>query len=246
MCTLSIIGLGERGYRVGHARDEQRTRAEAVAPAWREVAGHKVLCPTDPDAGGTWVTLRDDGLCTGVLNVNIPGRGRPEDALSRGEVPLMLAGLDSQSERRSLLAEHDWSRYSTFTGFAVERRAEGVPSVLVARWDGETVRVTREPGADFSPVCVASSGLGDEIVQSRVPLFDGLVRADPTPQNQDAFHAHMWEDRPEQSVMMSRKDARTVSVTVVEVGDSGAGEMRYTALPEGAEAHDPVGALLLQ
>jgi hypothetical protein len=45
-----------------------------------------------------------------------------------------------------------------------------------------------------------------------------MVVRDPTARAQDAFHAHRWEGRGAESVDMAREDARTVSVTTVEVG----------------------------
>jgi hypothetical protein len=36
---------------------------------------------------------------------------------------------------------------------------------------------------------------------------------------QDAFHHHQWPGRGELSVLMSRADARTVSITTVEIGE---------------------------
>jgi hypothetical protein len=59
-------------------------------------------------------------------------------------------------------------------------------------------------------------------VLPRLGLFDELMAADGVrPETQDRFHRHVWRDRPEISVMMSRGEARTVSVTTVEVVGAG-------------------------
>jgi len=49
-------------------------------------------------------------------------------------------------------------------------------------------------------------------------LFDSMITdSEESAATQDRFHAHSWPDRPELSVLMSRADARTVSITAVEV-----------------------------
>ena len=92
------------------------------------------------------------------------------------------------------------------------------------------------------PACFVSSGLGDRRVAPRLGLFNALVRPVVTGEiaavreAQDAFHRHTWKSRRNISVMMTRKDARTVSVTTVEVapGGEGAGvEMKYRPVPAG-------------
>mgnify|MGYP005845548371 CR=1 FL=1 len=63
-----------------------------------------------------------------------------------------------------------------------------------------------------------SSGLGDDRVAPRVDLFEEGIAGDGFgAAAQDRFHRHRWADRPEISVLMERADARTVSITTVEV-----------------------------
>jgi hypothetical protein len=247
MCTLTIIETPKGGYRVVHARDEQRDRSEAVGPTARTLrSGLVVECPTDPDAGGTWVATTKDGVCTGVLNVNIPDNGRAPATKSRGEIPLAIIDAPDLESRLKVLEGMDLTAYAPHTAFAVEMTEDGL-RVLITRWDGLELRVLRDPSEFFTPVVVASSGLGDEIVQDRLPLFEEMVRHEPTPANQDEYHHHRWEDRPEESVLMSREDARTVSITTVEFERGSDGPtMRYEALEEGDPSVDPVGAGLLQ
>jgi len=244
MCTLSVIAMPWGGYRLVHTRDEQRSRAPEHPPAWRDTPRGRVLCPTDPDAGGTWIALSEPGACTGVLNMNIPDNGREDPARSRGEVPLLLMDADTPRGRLARLGLADLSVYAPFTAFAVES-VDARVRVTLAEWDGMDLVLIRDPEDPFEPLCVASSGLGDDRVRCRLPLFDEMVRRDPTPENQDAFHAHRWDESPERSVLMSREDARSTSITRVEVVPGGDPRMDFTALAAGDEAHDPVGAMLL-
>jgi len=209
-------------------------------------SGVVVECPTDPDGGGTWIATRESGVCTGVLNVNIPENGRATPTRSRGEIPLAIIGAPDHAARLKVLEDMDLTAYAPHTAFAVDI-VDGEVSMLVTRWDGLELRVLRDPKEFFTPLVIASSGLGDEVVQDRLPLFEEMVRHTQTPAKQDDYHWHHWDDRPEQSVLMSRRDARTVSITTVHYarGDERP-EMSYEALPEADPACDPVGAGLLQ
>jgi hypothetical protein len=48
----------------------------------------------------------------------------------------------------------------------------------------------------------------------------------PTPERQDEFHRYTIPGRAEVGVLMSRPDARTVSITTVETGPAGV-QMQY-------------------
>jgi len=85
------------------------------------------------------------------------------------------------------------------------------------------------------PVMFTSSGLGDARVEGpRRELFHDWFGDDPAqwPAQQDAFHRHRWPDRPELSVCMSREDARSVSLTVVEVTAAGVSLTYHGAPPD--------------
>jgi Transport and Golgi organisation 2 len=249
MCTLSVIKLPGNGYRVVHSRDEQRARGRAYPPAERVINGKRVWYPTDSDAGGTWVVCDADGVTAGVLNFNCSNRRNPNPIQSRGEIPLMMIEQPSIESMLEMLQGMDLSVYATFTAFAIKPTDHGVEAFIV-EWDAHELRIVRTPDQAFEPIIVASSGLGDEHVQVRVPLFEQIVGANPTPESQDEYTWHRWDDRPEFSVLMSRKDARTVSITTVEVGGHESGsvvpEMSYEELAENDPVHDPIGAGMLQ
>ncbi len=237
MCTVTVIPT-PAGPRLVHSRDEQRTRAPAIAPAWRDLpSGRRAVWPTDPDAGGTWIAARDDGAVLGILNYNIPPNGRPEPVHSRGMVIPALIDAGDAARAMERLADRDLVATAPFRLVAVDPDGHA----LLAAWDGLTlapIEVLRPP------FCLASSGLGDDRVRPRLPLFERLVVPDPTPKVQDAYHRHRWDERPEISVLMSRRDARTVSITTVEPDPAAAPSIRVETLPESDPAHDPVGAQL--
>lgn len=236
MCTVSLIAQASDGYRIVCNRDESRTRPPAAAPRWHPIDGGtgRALWPMDMEAGGTWIAASERGLSLCLLNLNaghIPDAGLPRQ--SRGLLLPELIGLES--------VEHAAERWLSrdLKGFAPCRMV-GIdledPRILEASWDGRTSRVSWHSGV---PACFVSSGLGDHLVAPRLSLFEHMVvRAGATPESQDAFHRHVWPDRPHLSVMMSRAAARTVSVTTLEVSRTGSPvhvHMAYEAVREQAD-----------
>ncbi len=227
MCTVTLIPIHRAhgvGFRLVFSRDEQRDRPDAVAPVWRRLAdGTRAIWPTDAKAGGTWIAGCENGLVLCLLNANMePAPAMPPSALlaSRGEIVPALVALSGIDAASSALAAMELNRFAPFRLLAIEPQRATTPSepgrrALLASWDRHELRVVEVgPG----PLCLASSGLGDSKVLPRLALFRDLVmRAGVTSAAQDRFHRHAWPAMPEISVMMSRGDARTVSVTTVEV-----------------------------
>lgn len=216
MCTVSIIALRSAGgaYRLVTNRDEQRTRARGEAPTWRTLGGVRAISPRDPNAGGTWVATSESGLSLCLLNGNLePPPDLPARPRSRGLLIGSLIGLGSIERVIDGLARMDLSPFPPFRLVGAETAAGG-PRLFDAFWNRESLVTTVDHRA---PVCFVSSGLGDSMVAPRLPLFDEMVGRNPTAEAQDAFHVHAWAERPEISVLMTRGDAMTVSITSVSV-----------------------------
>jgi hypothetical protein len=108
----------------------------------------------------------------------------------------------------------------------------GDEAVVTLASDGRQVRVI-DRSTDLRPYAVASSGLGDDLVESaRLSLFGRLLDEHAhESEAQDALHTHRWADRPHLSALMSRPDARTMSRSIVEV-DERRVSMTYHAVDE--------------
>ena len=236
MCTVSIIPLDGGGFRLVTNRDEDPARPRATPPAWRgRVAGAaRGIWPIDGLAGGTWVAAGEHGLALTLLNGNPRGCPPPPEASvrqSRGMLIPRLIGRRDATDASAALARFDLARIEPFRLVAIDAH-DGV-RIVESFWDGRGL-TTVELGA--GPACFGSSGLGDWLVEPRLPLFEQVVvEPGPTPHAQDAFHQPRWPDRPEISVLMERDGARTVSITRVEVRPAAAG--RYEVSME----HEPVG-----
>jgi len=222
------------GLRVVMNRDELRTREEALAPQWRELGGGdggmRAIWPTDPVGGGTWIAANSAGMVLCLLNLNLePKPELPKGLISRGQIIPRFVQAESAGQLLEAVRGADLTKFAPFRLVVAPRATEDEAVVWECRWDREQLEITKHARL---PVCFVSSGLGDRVVQPRLELFKQRLAVVPTPVMQDRFHGHQWPGQRDVSVMMGRGDARTVSVTTVEVGGAaGSPEVRMVYRP---------------
>jgi Transport and Golgi organisation 2 len=218
MCTVSILRApwADAGaddgplWRVVCNRDEQRTRRPAVAPLAGGCAARRVVYPLDPDGRGTWIAATSAGLVFTLLNeTEAEGASMPARPVSRGLIIPLLASAGSLEEVADRL---DRLRPEAYRPFRL--LVAGDAHVLEAV-SGPSLALTRHPSL---PRLLRTSSSHDPAAtrRRRMALFDALVPV-PSMAAQAGFHAHRWPGAPEASVLMARPDARTVSVTTVDV-----------------------------
>jgi hypothetical protein len=226
MCTVSVIRLDrlEPVVRLVCSRDERCNRAAAVPPRQLFFGDRRAVMPVDPVSGGTWIAVNDAGLVMTLLNHHPPSsQGRyPPEPVSRGRIiPSLLHHKNLHDALEEALAippgEHQPFRLLMLDA----------ASCCQITSNGHLLRTSRWPLCR-RPLMWSSSSLGDHLVeQPRRGLFQEMVRPDSASvASQDAFHAHIWPGREHLSVRMSRQDARTVSLTTIELGLRTA-RMRY-------------------
>jgi hypothetical protein len=230
MCTVTLIptdvrGPGSRGWRLACNRDERRTRRAGLPPEFRICGERQAVMPIDPESDGTWVAVNDAGLVAALLNANTkrPMRGgawreahhdsRIGLLVSRGTVIPKLMACGDVAEAAAELRSVNSRLFPPFRLMAFDGH-----TVLTASFDGPAMACTTAPLGD-EPIMLTSSGLGDETVEPpRRGQFRTMFAAAPSRwrEVQDAFHRHRFPGQPHLSVNMSRADARTVSLTVIE------------------------------
>lgn len=213
MCTVTVIPASD-GWRLACNRDELRTRAEATPPTVHTIAVRSVLMPVDPPSGGTWIAVNDTGLAFVLINLNEgPALPAKRDAMSRGLVIPALASCATLDEFGDRAARFDTHPFAPFRLATLDRHR----CVLWRSTNGRMEAVAQS--AVSAPLFFTSSGLGDNLVEGprRALFVERLFSQAWTSSAQNAFHAHKWSDRSHLSVCMSREDARTVSVTTVEL-----------------------------
>ena len=198
-------------------RDELRTRPSALPPRLVESGTRRSAMPIDAEAGGTWVAVNDAGVAATLLNLNLPDAKPVDRAESRGQIipPLMACG--SAAEAAEAAGNLLPTQYKPF------RLVLADPSmVYLIRSDGHALSVKQIGSPGSGPMLFTSSGLGDHLVEGpRRELFEQLFAGPPETwlRVQSNFHRHRWQDQLPLSVLMSRDDAATVSISSVDIDE---------------------------
>jgi hypothetical protein len=215
MCTLSWVPLPkERGYALAMNRDERRTRARGLAPARVELRGVPVLLPTDPEAGGSWVSVNALGMSLALLNRY---EETPHDAgtayTSRGLLIRDLAGLEGPESARRELENRGLEQYRPFTLVSIGR--DSPPHLF--EWNGRALTSTVVEAAGL----VRTSSGSDQAEAERVrgELFRAAAEEPGglNPSKLEALHrSHLPKIGP-LSICMHRDEASTVSFSLITV-----------------------------
>jgi hypothetical protein len=224
MCTLTIIPLeGARSapsVRIACNRDESRLRPAALPPELRQAGQRRVLMPIDPLGGGTWIAATDARLALVLMNVYTRPIGtlpaappRQTPPTSRGTIIPQVAAAATLDEALDRARGLELARFEPFRLVLVDRGRHAQ-----VEWSDGALQV-QAPAALEAPWFCTSSGLGDEVVGApRRRLFaESFAPGADWSAAQDAFHRHQWSDRRPASVWMTRAEARTVSLTVIEL-----------------------------
>lgn len=225
MCTLSVVTRGAASggsagglVRIVFNRDEERTRASALAPEPRRCGDRVAIMPIDAVSNGTWIAVNDAGVAACLLNATgrPPGPRAGGGVRSRGEIVPAVMTASGFDHARKLAEAVDCTAFPSFRLLVI---AEG----CFAEFGSErTHPVLLSSGLLRDPLMLASSGLGDELVQTprRAVFARCMVSGPDVLTAQEQFHRERDDARGELGVLMSRQDARTVSRTTIDLAES--------------------------
>lgn len=223
MCTVAIVHLGDGGYRLGHNRDERRTRARGTAPVCERAEGVRYLAPGDPEGGGTWIAVNEAGVSACLLNAaDVPGRAPVEDPRSRGLLvrEAMSCRTIEQAVARFSGQDREWGRRRAFhLVIATPGDTRCPPHLARLTWDGAYLRWDR-PGVPA--LFTSSTWQGGGVDAPRRELWNRWLAASRDPAAEvGAWLAGHDPVRGPLSVCMHRDEAHTVSRTLVSVSPRG-------------------------
>ena len=138
MCTLAVYYRMFPGLPVCLAANRDEFYARPTRhPALISRAPH-IFGGQDEVAGGSWLTLSENGLIIGVLNRRTKP-GTPQDRTSRGQLCLDLARLGSATAAAAYIAELPTATHNPFNiliadaenAFVAQNRAAGMSVVAI-------------------------------------------------------------------------------------------------------------------
>lgn len=212
MCTVSWCRQPE-GYTLFFNRDESRARTKGIPPKESVIGDTQCLHPTDPTGQGTWLLVNQHGLTFGLLNYyEAQLYYQPVDRQSRGRLPLDLAECRKLTQVSQTLGTRDLSPFPPFHFLSLD--SDGQANLLT--WNGKS-KSTSHPSWKDLPLSTSSFETS-RVIAARKAEFSKTVH--PAPDRlaaMDTFHTSERPSPPTFSALMNRPDAKTVSVTRIDV-----------------------------
>jgi Transport and Golgi organisation 2 len=197
MCTVTFIPTGNNFFFTS-SRDEQVGRPLASFPSVYEINGHRVLFPKDPQAGGTWITVNENGSTAVLLNGAIKvHQHEPPYLKSRG---LVLLELISNGSPADAFEETDFNGIEPFTVILFENK-----SLYSGKWDGRMKWL--ELLNSNKPHIWSSVTLYDPVaIRKRESWFNEWLNQNAYPGTLDIIHFHQkgGDGDPFNDILMNR------------------------------------------
>jgi uncharacterized protein with NRDE domain len=226
MCTVSWC-VQENGYTLFFNRDESRQRELAQPPREGESKKTKFLSPKDPQGGGTWLLVNEHGILMGLLNYyEAEVYYKPTHPQSRGHLPLKFSYCSSLAEVEMALRKEDFSPYPPLHFLSIEASGKAI----LLTWDGKK-KQSFYPQASDLPISTSSFKTDEVIAVRRNHYAETVAKAQNQMAALETFHTSAQPEPSTHSVLMTRPDAKTMSVCRIDVSESMV-SMDYRARPD--------------
>ncbi|WP_431215499.1 NRDE family protein [Puia sp. P3] len=229
MCTVTFVPSAE-GFYLTSNRDERAGRGIAQPPKVYSDGPEGLIYPKDPDAGGSWIVMKESGSAAVLLNgAFLRHQRRSRYRISRG---LVLLEIIRETDPLAHFRDMDLEDVEPFTLILL---SDG--TLRDCRWDGIRKYVlTPDPER---PHIWSSVTLYDEAAaKERMQWFEEWCRGRKSPASADViqFHRSAGKGDIRNDLVMNRDDRLfTVSVTSI-VRANGDSRMVYNDLKSGIDA----------
>jgi len=223
MCTVSFFPVNNKVYLTSN-RDEKHFRSSAIPPSVYETGTGKLLYPKDPDAGGTWIALHENGNAIVFLNgAFIKHLSGPPYRKSRGVILLELISDASPVHKFSTI---DLTFIEPFTAVILNEKR-----IYECRWDANQ-KYLLELDPKEAHIWSSVTLYDEEVISRRKSWFTAWKQKHPDPLPEDILHFHRFSGDGDSNndLMMNRNGlVYTVSITGLEIRDK-LGFMKYLDL----------------
>jgi len=223
MCTVTFIPVKNNFYLTSN-RDESAARKAALQPINYTINQTSLLFPKDADAGGTWITLSQNGDAAILLNGGFTNHV-PQDQYrkSRGLIFLDIISSAIPLQAFSAIELYDIAPFSLV--LFIDKL------LFMCRWTGKEKHTEQLDPAH--PYIWSSATLySNAIIKKREQWFIEWLKKNPTPTQDDIVHFHQFtgDGDATNDLMMNRNNKLfTVSITSIELNDQ-SGKMKYIDL----------------
>ena len=223
MCTVTYIPSKNSIYLTSN-RDEKILRAEAIYPAVYEYASGRLLFPKDVTAGGTWISVHENGNAVVLLNGGIvKHESAPPYRRSRGLILIDLIDGNNPFLNFNTL---NLQGIEPFTVVILDDK-----KLYECRWDGSDKYSGSKDNSKphiWSSVTLYSN----EIIAKRETWFKEWLSNHTFPTQEDILQFHQFTgDGDTRNDLLMNRDGEmfTVSITSLKLEDSSS-RMHYLDL----------------
>ena len=207
MCTVSVVSFNGKVI-ITSNRDETIHRPNAIEPRNYLINNKNIIFPKDPQAGGTWFAVDDNGTVLVLLNgANEKHHHRPPYRKSRG---LIVLDMISSFSPIAFWQEIDLFDIEPFTIVLFENKA-----LFQLRWDGED-KETTQLDIEKNYVWSSTTLYQKDIRDNRSKWFNTFLESNPTASEKEMlqFHRYTEEENQENGLVINRNEIlRTLSIT---------------------------------
>lgn len=210
MCTVTYLPINSHDFLLTHNRDEKTSRGIALLPIKKQIHQKEIICPTDVDALGTWISLSNHFSCC-ILNGGFERHiSIGPYKHSRGKIILDFFSFSSVN---SFLREYDFYNIEPFTLIIVEHEDRIVHEIVL-----DNSEITYRIKDSTLPHLWSSSTLYDIASRSLRTYYFNLFTQTKnfTQENIVQFHTDGFKTHNDEGFIINRdNELKTVSVSSI-------------------------------
>ncbi len=230
MCTVTFVASGRTIFLTSN-RDEKCTRSKAFRPKMQPLqSGQRLLFPKDPDAGGSWIGLKNTGDAAVLLNgAFVVHQPKAHYRRSRGLVLVEIIASLQPVAHFNRMNLYDVEPFTVIL-FVKSRLYE-------CRWDGEE-KFMQELNAAGTYIWSSATLFDTETKLKREEWFGNFLRQHPVPSHAQVldFHRNGGSGDWSIDIRINRPGkVKTVSITSIVLSPSEQ-SLHYLDLENGTTA----------
>ncbi len=223
MCTVTFIPVRDKFF-ITSNRDEKNSRKQAISPAVHIYKNTMLIFPQDPQGGGTWMALKENGDAAVLLNGAFD-RHISASHYKRSRGLILLDVLSAEHPSYSF-TKTDLAGIEPFTLVLLESG-----SLYEFRWDGSN-RHCKQLSTSRPHIWSSATLYNSVTVKKREQWFAKFLNSHPAPTQLDIFNFHRFggDGDLRNDLLMSRDELyATVSITSILLTTE-RGSMKYKDL----------------